>query len=373
MSVMLQEVNDDNMTTPDAAESSLLPARLLDWYDAHARTLPWRAKPGQAADPYRVWLSEIMLQQTTVATVGRYFAAFTSRWPTVSDLAAAELDDVLREWAGLGYYARARNLHACARTVVADHGGQFPAIEEDLLGLPGVGPYTAAAIAAIAFSRPAAAVDGNVERVISRLYAIETPLPAAKAEIRARTRDLVPADRPGDFAQALMDLGATICTPKRPNCLICPWMNACRARDLGVAEALPVKPPKKQRPIRSARIFWAERSDGAVLMRRREENGLLGGMLEFASSGWATGTDHSSQAPPFASQWISTRLKVEHTFTHFHLVLDLHRTDEVFDDLPAQDGDWRWVDRRDLAAEALPTVMKKVAVAMLGPEVFGPA
>ena len=366
MSVMLQEVNDDNM----ASKSKLLPLHLLDWYDAHARTLPWRAKPGEAADPYRVWMSEIMLQQTTVATVGKYFMAFTTRWPTVADLAQAELDDVLREWAGLGYYARARNLHACARAVVEDHDAGFPDTEQDLLSLPGVGPYTAAAIAAIAFDRPAAAVDGNVERVVSRLHAIETPLPGAKPEIKARTLELVPADRPGDFAQALMDLGATICTPKNPNCLICPWMSACRARDLGIAEALPVKAPKKQRPVRTARIFWAERADGAVLMRRREEKGLLGGMLEFPSSGWATGKDTTDLAPPYVSGWETTKKQIEHTFTHFHLVLDLHHTDEVFDEPPAQDGDWRWVARHELVAEALPTAMKKVAAAMLGPDVF---
>lgn len=366
MSVMLQEVNDDNM----ASEISLLPGDLLDWYDAHARTLPWRAKPGETIDPYRVWLSEIMLQQTTVATVGKYFIAFITRWPAVADLAKAELDDVLREWAGLGYYARARNLHACAKAVVADHEGSFPDTEDGLQSLPGVGPYTAAAITAIAFNRVAAAVDGNVERVMSRLCAIETPLPAAKPEIRDRTFDLVPAGRPGDFAQALMDLGATICTPKKPNCLICPWMTACRARALGIAETLPVKAPKKNRPVRTARIFWVERSDGAVLMRRREEKGLLGGMLEFPSSGWATGKEDANLTPPYRSGWQSTQKQVEHTFTHFHLVLDLHQTDEVFDNLPAQDGDWRWVARHELAAEALPTAMKKVAVAILGSDVF---
>ncbi len=366
MSVMLQEVNDDNM----ASANRSLAGQLLDWYDAHARTLPWRAKPGEAIDPYRVWLSEIMLQQTTVATVGKYFIAFTTRWPTVVDLAQAELDDVLREWAGLGYYARARNLHACAKAVVADHDSSFPDTEDALQSLPGIGPYTAAAIAAIAFNRTAAAVDGNVERVMSRLCAIETPLPAAKPEIRDRTFDLVPAGRPGDFAQALMDLGATICTPKKPNCLICPWMTACRARARGIAETLPVKAPKKNRPVRTARIFWAERSDGAVLMCRREEKGLLGGMLEFPSSGWATGKGDADLTPPYKSGWVNTQKQVEHTFTHFHLVLDLHQTDEVFDDLPTEDGDWRWVARHELAAEALPTAMKKVAVAMLGSDVF---
>jgi len=366
MSVMLQEVNIDNM----AGENNRLAGQLLDWYDAHSRTLPWRSKGHEACDPYRIWLSEVMLQQTTVATVGRYFTAFTARWPTVADLAHAGLDDVLREWAGLGYYARARNLHACAKAVVADHGGRFPDTEESLLTLPGIGPYTAAAIAAIAFGRPSAAVDGNVERVMSRLYAIPTPLPAAKSEIRHRTLQLVPNSLPGDFAQALMDLGATICTPANPNCLICPWMKACRGRKLGIAETLPARAPKKQRPVRTARIFWAERSDGAVLMRRREERGLLGGMLEFPSSGWATGKHDTVLEPPFSSGWVSTQKQVEHTFTHFHLVLHLQRTAEVFDELPARDGDWRWVARHEMATEALPTAMKKVAVAMLGSEVF---
>ena len=366
MSVMLQEVDNDNM----ASENKRLADHLLNWYDAHARSLPWRAKRHETSDPYRVWLSEIMLQQTTVATVGRYFIAFTTRWPTVADLAQARLDDVLREWAGLGYYARARNLHACARAVVADHGGRFPDTEESLLKLPGIGPYTAAAIAAIAFGRTAAAVDGNVERVISRLHAIETPFPGGKPKIRSSTLELVPKHRPGDFAQALMDLGATICTPKKPNCLICPWMKVCRARGLGIAETLPVKAPKKQRPTRTASIFWAERPDGAVLMRRREETGLLGGMLEFPSSGWATGEQNTVLEPPYLSDWASTGQHVEHTFTHFHLLLRLQRTDQVFDELPASDGDWRWVARHEMASEALPTVMKKIAVAMLGSDLF---
>jgi A/G-specific adenine glycosylase len=363
---MLQEVNDDNK----AIENRRLADQLLNWYEAHARTLPWRAKGHRTIDPYRVWLSEIMLQQTTVATVGRYFVAFTTRWPTVADLAQARLDDVLREWAGLGYYARARNLHACANAIVADHGGRFPDTEESLMTLPGVGPYTAAAIAAIAFGRAAAAVDGNVERVMSRLHAITRPLPAAKPEIRARTLKLVPTSHPGDFAQALMDLGATICTPRNPNCLICPWIRTCRARELGIAETLPAKAPKKQRPTRTAKIFWAQRSDGAVLMRRREEKGLLGGMLEFPSSGWATGKQNTVLEPPYLSGWASAGMQVEHTFTHFHLVLNLQRTAEVFDELPTCDGDWRWVTRQEMASEALPTVMKKVAVVMLGPDVF---
>jgi A/G-specific adenine glycosylase len=355
MSVTLPQVNDENLSHG-----------LLHWYDRHRRTLPWRALPGERSDPYRVWLSEIMLQQTTVATVGRYFVAFTRRWPQVEDLAAADLDDVLREWAGLGYYARARNLHACAKMVANELGGRFPETEEGLQSLPGVGPYTAAAIAAIAFNRPAAAVDGNVERVMSRLRAIEEPLPASKPSIRAATLDLVPDDRPGDFAQALMDLGATICTPKSPNCLICPWLDACTARKLGIEAELPRKAPKKDRPVRRARIYWAEDTAGRVLMRRRAEKGLLGGMLEFPSSPWVEASASDDAHAPFDSGWHNGAGRVEHTFTHFHLLLDVHLTDEVFEAGPDTQHDWRWVAHRDLAGEALPTVMKKVAVAVLG-------
>jgi A/G-specific adenine glycosylase len=354
--------------TPPQVHDGQLAHALLDWYDRHRRVLPWRALPGQHADPYRVWLSEIMLQQTTVATVGRYFIAFTSRWPTVADLAAASLDDVLREWAGLGYYARARNLHACARVVAEDYGGHFPDSESGLQQLPGIGPYTAAAIAAIAFNRTAAAVDGNVERVISRLRAIGEPLPESKPAIKAHTLALVPQVRPGDFAQALMDLGATICTPKSPNCLICPWSGSCAARKLGIAEQLPRKAPKKTRPVRRARIYWVEDTSGRVLMRRREEKGLLGGMLEFPSADWTVDVAAHDAAAPYPSGWHNGAGTVEHTFTHFHLVLDVHVTDELFDTLPANPGDWRWVARDELAHEALPTVMKKVAVAVLGPD-----
>jgi len=355
MSVTLPQVNDDALSR-----------RLLGWYDRHRRTLPWRALPGKQPDPYRVWLSEIMLQQTTVATVGRYFLAFTQRWPRLEDLAAADLDDVLREWAGLGYYARARNLHACAKVVANELGGRFPDTEVGLQQLPGVGPYTAAAIAAIAFNRPAAAVDGNVERVMSRLRSIKEPLPTSKPAIRAATLELVPDDRPGDFAQALMDLGATVCTPKSPNCLICPWVEACAARKAGIEAELPRKAPKKDRPVRHARIYWAVDTKGRVLMRRREEKGLLGGMLEFPSGPWLEAMSDGDAHAPYASAWHNGAGRVEHTFTHFHLLLDVHMTDEVFDTGPDTAHDWRWVERQHLAAEALPTVMKKVAVAVLG-------
>lgn len=342
-------------------------AQLLAWYDANARVLPWRAQPGQgAADPYRVWLSEIMLQQTTVQAVKAYFEKFVALWPSVEALAAAPLDDVLKAWAGLGYYARARNLHACAREVATRFGGRFPAAEADLRTLPGIGPYTAGAIAAIAFGGRHAAVDGNVERVISRLYAIETPLPASKPEIRDRAQALVPEHRAGDFAQAMMDLGATICTPRDPNCLICPWAEHCRGRIAGLAPTLPRKAPKKQVPTRRGTAFWIEREDGAVLLRRRPEKGLLGGMMEVPSTDWSEAAVEPESQAPLSATWRSLPGKVEHTFTHFHLELDVWRADAVSDGELRDDGDYRWTPRGDLAGEALPTVMRKVVAHVLG-------
>ncbi|MBI3673627.1 MAG: A/G-specific adenine glycosylase [Rhizobiales bacterium] len=263
-----------------------LSRELLAWYDRHRRKLPWRALRGAVADPYHVWLSEIMLQQTTVAAVKGFYAAFLAKWPTLTDLASASLDDVLRAWAGLGYYARARNLHACAKMVTAEWGGRFPDTVAELGKLPGVGPYTAAAIAAIAFGRRLAAVDGNAERVIARLHAIATPLPAAKLEIRVRAQALVPETRPGDFAQGLMDLGATVCTPRRPACPNCPWAEHCAARRCGNPETFPLKRPKPALPVRRGVAFWIERADGAVLLRRRPEKGLLGGMMEVPCARW---------------------------------------------------------------------------------------
>ena len=264
-------------------------SRLLAWYDRHRRTLPWRAPAGRRADPYVVWLSEIMLQQTTVATVGDYFRRFVERWPTIEALAAAPIDEVLSAWAGLGYYARARNLHACALAVAGPHGGRFPTEEAALLALPGIGAYTAAAIRAIAFDQPASAVDGNVERVIARLFAIETPLPDAKTEIKARAARLVPAERAGDYAQAMMDLGATVCTPRNPRCVICPLMANCKARKLGLAEDLPRRAPKALKPTRRGLAFVLARKDGAILLRKRPPKGLLGGMDEVPSSPWREG------------------------------------------------------------------------------------
>ncbi|NNE21756.1 MAG: A/G-specific adenine glycosylase [Rhizobiales bacterium] len=341
---------------------------LLDWYDRHRRTLPWRALPGETADPYKVWLSEIMLQQTTVATVGSYFRKFVDKWPTVTALATAELDAVLRQWAGLGYYARARNLHKCAQMVVSEFGGRFPCTEDKLLGLPGIGPYTAAAIAAIAFDRPAAAIDGNVERVIARLYAIETPLPDAKPEIKARTLDLVPAARPGDFAQALMDLGATICAPRKANCLLCPWQQPCAARAAGIAETLPRKKPKAERPTRHGTAFWVENADGWILLRRRPEQGLLGGMMEIPSTQWSSdGPPAPESEAPVNGDWQETSALVEHTFTHFHLRLKIWRT-SVAGDCGLAAGDTSlWVPPDEVLDHALPTVMKKI-VAVMAPD-----
>ncbi|QIG52512.1 A/G-specific adenine glycosylase [Nordella sp. HKS 07] len=333
--------------------------RLLAWYDRHRRDLPWRARPGEAPDPYHVWLSEIMLQQTTVATVGSYYRKFLDLWPTVEALAAAPREEVLKAWAGLGYYARARNLHACAKVVAEELGGRFPDTEEGLRALPGIGPYTAGAIAAIAFDRKASAVDGNVERVMARLYAIETPLPEAKPEIRARALALVPDRRAGDFAQALMDLGATICAPKRLNCMICPWSEDCSGRKSGIAGELPRKKEKAERPRRKGVAFWVERQDGCVLLRERPDKGLLGGMMEVPSTEWAASVARPEAAAPLAAKWTKTGKRIEHTFTHFHLELDIWSALVPADAL-VPDGSARWVRKSKLAGEALPSVMRKI-------------
>lgn len=303
---------------------------LLAWYDIHARNLPWRVGPAARAqgvqpDPYRVWLSEIMLQQTTVAAVRDYFHRFTARWPTVADLAAAEDGDVMGEWAGLGYYARARNLLKCARVVVSEHDGRFPDDPDALLALPGVGPYTAAAIAAIAFDKPETVMDGNVERVMARLFDIHEPLPAAKPVLKAQAAALTPATRPGDHAQAVMDLGATICTPRNPACGICPLRAPCAARAAGTQADLPRKTPKKPKPTRRGIAYLGRRADGAWLLERRPEKGLLGGMLGWPGSDWAESPPEAS--PPCPGNWRTVPGEVRHTFTHFHLVLELRRAD----------------------------------------------
>ncbi|MDP1839937.1 MAG: A/G-specific adenine glycosylase [Reyranella sp.] len=337
--------------------------QLLTWYDRHRRTLPWRAPPGERTQPYFVWLSEIMLQQTTVATVGDYYRRFTERWPTVEALAAAPLDEVLSAWAGLGYYARARNLHACAQAVASDHGGRFPEDEAGLRALPGIGPYTAAAIRSIAFDLKASAVDGNVERVISRLHAIEAPLPDAKIEIHARAAELVPEVRAGDYAQAMMDLGATVCTPRKPLCVICPLTRNCRALKLGIAETLPKRAPKAQKPTRRGLAFVLARKDGAVLLRKRPTKGLLGGMDEVPSSPWREGKFVAADAladPPVPARWTLLDGLVRHTFTHFHLELSVARATATTDRLAKLLPGSAWCTLDLLDERALPTVMRKV-------------
>jgi A/G-specific adenine glycosylase len=343
------------------------PAALLAWYDRHARVLPWRletwrARKGERNDPYRVWLSEIMLQQTTVKAVAPYYARFLKQWPSVMTLAAAKLDDVLRAWAGLGYYARARNLHACAQTVMERHGGKFPASENELRALPGIGSYTAAAIASIAFGRPLVPVDGNIERVVSRLFAVEVQLPAAKPKIQALATSLAPSSRHGDFAQGLMDLGATICTPKSPACALCPWMNDCAARSRGDQETFPRKAPKREGELRRGAAFVALRADGRVLLRTRPSSGLLGGMTEVPGSPWSAAfavATARAAAPRFKRRlaWRRRAGVVTHVFTHFPLELTVF-TAAVPRNTAAPDGA-RWVKLAELPGEALPNVMRK--------------
>ncbi len=334
-------------------------AALMDWYDHHARDLPWRVGPrgiadGVRPDPYAVWLSEVMLQQTTVAAVRDYFHRFTARWPRVGDLAAAADADVMAEWAGLGYYARARNLLKCARVVASDLGGRFPDTEDGLQALPGIGPYTAAAIASIAFDRPATVLDGNIERVMSRLFAVTEPLPASKPRLKALAARLTPDRRPGCHAQALMDLGATVCTPKSPACGICPLMQGCAARRAGIAGDLPAKAPKKAKPVRQGIAYLVRRSDGAFLLETRPPSGLLGGMLGWPGSDWVEADP--APAPPVPADWHDPGLEVRHTFTHFHLRLTL-RLAIVDPDAAPTRGDF--IDKHAFRPNALPTVMRK--------------
>ncbi|PSH61312.1 MULTISPECIES: A/G-specific adenine glycosylase [Phyllobacterium] len=346
--------------------------KLLHWYDSHHRILPWRISPrehlaGVKADPYRIWLSEIMLQQTTVEAVKPYFRAFTEKWPTVIDLAAASQDDVLRAWAGLGYYSRARNLKKCADIVCAKFGGRFPADVASLKSLPGIGDYTAAAIASIAFDLPIAVVDGNVERVITRLYGLATPLPFAKPEIRVRMQAITPGRRSGDFAQAMMDLGATICTPKRPACIVCPLNDNCEALRTTDPEFFPVKAPKKEKPVRVGAAFVAISNNGEVLLRSRTESGLLGGMAEVPTTDWTARLDGDTDigAAPFPASWTPSG-SITHVFTHFELRLKIYTARGLYK--PTSPDGW-WVKVENLAGEALPTVMKK-AIATAIPDAF---
>lgn len=343
----------------DVALNEELSSALLEWYDVHARSMPWRVPPadrkaGRLPDPYRVWMSEIMLQQTTVAAVKDYFERFTRRWPTVGDLAAAEDAAVMGEWAGLGYYARARNLLKCARTVVADHSGIFPDTYDALLTLPGIGPYTAAAIASIAFDRAETVLDGNVERVMARMYDIHEPLPGSKPRLKLQAGALTPSVRPGDYAQAVMDLGATICTPRNPACGICPWRDPCAARVAGTAADLPKKTPKKAKPTRYGVVFLGQREDGAWLVETRPEKGLLGGMMGWPGSDWAE--NPTTHEPPSAGDWQDLDGEVRHTFTHFHLILRIKTAQLPMATEPKRGF---FLDKHAFKPSDLPTVMRK--------------
>jgi A/G-specific adenine glycosylase len=338
--------------------------RLLAWYDGHGRELPWRAAAGEVSSPYRVLLSEFMLQQTTVATVMPRFAAFLARFPTLEALAAADERDVLHAWQGLGYYRRARALHACACAIVEHHGNEVPREETALRALPGIGPYTASAIRAIAFGAPSVPADGNVLRVMARLYGVETRLPAGVPELQNLAAGLSCPDRPGDVAQALMDLGATVCRPRRPACLVCPWRPACRAHSAGQVERLPRQLPPRERPLRRGLAFLLTRPDGAILFRRRPPEGLLGGMHELPSSPWREGpldVDRALAHAPSTISWDVRPSTVRHGFTHFVLELAL-ATGTTLDNVGTEDEvpGAVWCRPDDLHRLALPTLVKKV-------------
>jgi A/G-specific adenine glycosylase len=332
---------------------------LLAWYDVHRRDLPWRAKPGQASDPYRVWLSEIMLQQTTVAAVAPYYRSFLARWPDVGGLAAASQDDVLSAWAGLGYYSRARNLHRAAQMVTREFGGVFPGNSAALRKLPGIGVYTAGAIAAIAFGECVPAMDANAARVMARLFAVEEKLPQAKAKLALLTEPLVPKDRPGDFAQGLMDLGSAICLPRRPLCGECPLAPDCEARRQGIAERLPVRAAKRARPLKRGAAFVAMDGNGAVYLVRRPENGLLGGMLQPPLGAWGSAFPDRRIAlteAPFAGHWRKKPGIVRHGFTHFELEIEVY----VGRFRARPNGEGIWLTAAEISRAALPTVMRKL-------------
>jgi A/G-specific adenine glycosylase len=340
-----------------SSASQTVADRLLDWYDRHARTLPWRSPPGSPPpDPYRVWLSEVMLQQTTTAAVAPYFARFTDRWPTVVDLVEADESAVMAAWAGLGYYSRARNLIAAARAVAAR--GAFPSSEAGLRELPGVGAYIAAAVAAIAFGRRAVVVDANIERVVARLFAIGEPLPQARKSIRQRTDELTPDRRAGDFAQAMMDLGATVCTPRQPRCVVCPLAVRCAARAIGEPSRYPVKAAKGPKPVRAGTAFWIVRN-GAVWLVRRPSTGMLGGMRALPDDGWSAAGDGSGEAP-ISGEWREAGA-VRHGFSHFGLVLRVRRTANA--DQPTGAGEWWPIG--NLADAGLPTLFAKAAARAL--------
>ena len=356
MSLMTISVPELNRQEPIKASAT---RALLTWYDANRRDLPWRAKPGQVSDPYRVWLSEIMLQQTTVAAVGRYYRAFLKRWPDIASLARASLDDVLGAWAGLGYYSRARNLHRAAGVVAGELGGTFPNTSQALKALPGIGSYTAAAIAAIAFGERVPAIDANAERVIARLGAVSEPLPKAKKRLSVMADPLVPSDRPGDFAQALMDLGALVCLPKQPLCMLCPLSAECEGRRLGIVDTLPRKAEKPDRPLKRGAAYVAVDRRSAVYLVKRPENGLLGGMLQPPLGPWQAEFPTAAaakRAAPFSGKWHKKLGIVRHGFTHFELELEVY----VAHLGKRPTGEGRWWSRKELSGAALPTVMRKV-------------
>ena len=346
------------MSAVDAFPAKTLTDRLLAWFDRQRRALPWRDAPCGARDPYRVWLAEVMLQQTQVVTVIPYYEDFLAKWPDVKALARANDDAVMRAWAGLGYYARARNMLKCARAVADERQGVFPRDEADLLKLPGIGAYTAAAVAAIAFNGPAVAVDGNVIRTLSRLYAIGAEMPKGKDLVTRKALDMLPMVRSGDFAEALMDLGSGVCRPKNPDCPACPWADACLALAAGDPQAYPKKAVKKNKPTRRGWVFWVERQDGCVVLEKRPDKGLLGGMMGFPTTAWETQTPSAEAA---AQSWsprscVALPGRVTHTFTHFHLELQVMR-------VASEDADagQQWCPQDELSAHALPSLMQKVA------------
>lgn len=336
---------------------------MLEWYDKHARSIPWRAKKGEKSNPYHVWLSEIMCQQTTVQAVVPYFLKFIDKWPSVELLAAAEKEEIMREWAGLGYYARARNLHKCAGVIANDCGGAFPQNKDELEKLPGIGDYTSSAIATMAFNNPATVVDGNVERVMARYCDIREPLPKSKKLLKeAAALFFAGASRHGDFAQSLMDLGAMVCTPRSPKCMICPVQNNCKGREAGVAEALPAKLPKKKKPQKSGNVYWVENDDGEILLHTRADEDMMGGMIGLPTGGWFEGA-HKSDHPKFLENVKSHKQHIRHSFTHFDLRLDLQNADMALNNNVPKGYFWR--AKAEINPNEFPTLFKKTVVLYL--------
>jgi len=346
---------------------------ILSWYDRHRRVLPWRAGKGAKSNPYHVWLSEIMLQQTTVVTVGPYFMKFIEKWPGVHDLAGAPTNEVMQAWAGLGYYARARNLHKCAKVISQEYGGIFPGSEEELIKLPGIGPYTAAAISSIAFNNPASVMDGNIERVMARVFAIKEPLPESKPDLKECARYLSEGrqDRPGDYAQALMDLGASICTPKSPKCMLCPVQSFCRAYQKGIQGDLPARKAKKPKPKKYGYFYWIINNEGAVLFEKRQEKGLLGGMTGIPTSEWSEDSAVARQDNPlpvcdgFILEKPEENVQIKHVFTHFELSLTLQRGQYSDDPERLDDARFIWLDPDQIDPEHLPTLFRKAVRLMI--------